>query len=176
GPASVISVSSPSITHTNSSCCVCQWRSEDCEPGSSFTRLTPKFTRPSALPSARFSRPATRALNGCGYRVVRRPATVIGSSAGGFIFGCDMAAVPEMLRIVVGRCAGATRLRAQGFPRLLLQRVEGRKLDSAGNGFIQIEAAAQMCFLVLVEARLQTVEFPPLAWAALVRPLEHDPF
>ena len=48
----------------NSSSWLCQCRCDDAVPAGSRTRLTPKFFRPTASPSARFSRAATGLLNG----------------------------------------------------------------------------------------------------------------
>jgi hypothetical protein len=50
----------------SSSCRVCAWRTDDCDPGARRVRFTPKLASPKKSPSARFSRPATRAANGSG--------------------------------------------------------------------------------------------------------------
>src|SRR5258706_2840626 len=81
-PSLVTSTTSPSSTYTNSSSCVCQWRSADWPPGPSVTRLTPNLVSPQASPSRFFIRSPMRDLNGSGYPEPRRSGAALGSTAG----------------------------------------------------------------------------------------------
>src|SRR5258706_8697734 len=81
-PPLVTSTTSPSSTYTNSSSCVCQWRSADWPPGPSVTRLTPNLVNPQASPRRFFTRSPMRDLKGSGYPEPRRSGTALGSTAG----------------------------------------------------------------------------------------------
>jgi hypothetical protein len=65
-PSSVMRVTSPDTTITNSSSCVCQWRCDEAAPGWSSTRLTPNWVMPPASPSACRLRPLTASAKGSG--------------------------------------------------------------------------------------------------------------
>src|SRR5260221_2635784 len=81
-PSLVTSTTSPSSTYTNSSSCVCQWRSADWPPDPSVTRLTPNLVSPQASPSRFLIRSPMRDLNGSGYPEPRRSGAALGSTAG----------------------------------------------------------------------------------------------